>query len=179
MLGRAKRVAMQYSPKNAIPYVSLVDAGTVELVRSAGVKLATSADLVQKFEACWSEAQLQSHLAAGRAIDKLCSRRFSLAAQSVREKKNLTEYDLQQWIRKRFEEEGVSADEGPDVAVNQNARIRTTVPRANPPPRSRKATCCCSMFGASKRRRGASITTSPGSAIWARRCRRNTRRFSE
>ncbi len=121
MLGRAKRVAMQYSPKNAIPYVSLVDAGTVELVRSAGVKLATSADLVQKFEACWSEAQLQSHLAAGRAIDKIVQQAFSLAAQSVREKKNLTEYDLQQWIRKRFEEEGVSADEGPDVAVNQNA----------------------------------------------------------
>ena len=121
MLGRAKRVAMQYSPKNAIPYVSLVDAGTVELVRSTGVKLATSADLVQKFEACWSEAQLQSHLAAGRAIDKIVQQAFSLAAQSVREKKNLTEYDLQQWIRKRFEEEGVSADEGPDVAVNQNA----------------------------------------------------------
>ncbi len=121
MLGRAKRVAMQYSPKNAIPYVSMVDAGTIELVRSAGVKLATSADLVQKFEACWSEAQLQSHLAAGRAIDKIVQEAFSLAAQSVREKKNLTEYDLQQWIRKRFEEEGVTAEEGPDVAVNQNA----------------------------------------------------------
>ena len=121
MLGRAKRVAMQYSPKNAIPYVSMVDAGTVELVRSTGVKLATSADLVQKFEACWSDAQLQSHLAAGRAIDKMVQQAFSLAAQSVREKKNMTEYDLQQWIRKRFEEEGVTAEEGPDVAVNQNA----------------------------------------------------------
>ena len=121
MLGRARRVAMQYSPKNAIPYVSMVDAGTIELVRSTGVKLVTSADLVQKFEACWSEAQLQSHLAAGRAIDKIVQQAFSLAAQSVREKKNLTEYDLQQWIRKRFEEEGVTADEGPDVAVNQNA----------------------------------------------------------
>src|SRR5579863_2394903 len=121
MLGRAKHVAMQYSPKNAIPYVSLVDAGTIELVRSAGVKLATSADLVQKFEACWSEAQLQSHLAAGRAIDKIVQEAFSLAAQSVREKKNLTEYDLQQWIRNRFEEEGITAEEGPDVAVNQNA----------------------------------------------------------
>jgi Xaa-Pro aminopeptidase len=121
MLGRAKRVAMQYSPKNAIPYVSMVDAGTVELVRSTGVKLATSADLVQKFEACWSDAQLQFHLAAGRAIDKIVQQAFSLAAQSVREKKNMTEYDLQQWIRKRFEEEGVTAEEGPDVAVNQNA----------------------------------------------------------
>src|SRR5271167_2070133 len=51
LLGRAKSVAMQYSPKNAIPYVSMVDAGTVELVRAAGVKVVTSADLVQKYEA--------------------------------------------------------------------------------------------------------------------------------
>jgi len=54
ILGRAKNVAMQYSPKNAIPYVAMVDAGTVELVRSAGTKVVSSADLVQKYEACWS-----------------------------------------------------------------------------------------------------------------------------
>jgi Xaa-Pro dipeptidase len=121
MLGRAKKVAMQYSPKNAIPYVSMVDAGTIELVKSTGVKVESSADLVQKFEACWSKAQLESHLAAGRAIDKIVQQAFALAGQSVREKKPMTEYDLQQWIRKRFEEEGIAADDGPDVAVNQNA----------------------------------------------------------
>jgi Xaa-Pro aminopeptidase len=121
MLGQAKTVAMQYSAKNAIPYVSMVDAGTIELVRSTGVKVVTSADLVQKFEACWSKAQLESHLAAGRIIDKIVQQAFALAAQSVREKKNLTEYDLQQWIRKRFDEEGLTTEEGPDVAVNQNA----------------------------------------------------------
>jgi len=121
MLGRAKKVAMQYSPKNAIPYVSMVDAGTIELVKSTGVKVESSADLVQKFEACWSKAQLESHMAAGRAIDKIVQQAFALAAQSVREKKLMSEYDLQQWIRKRFEEEGITAEEGPDVAVNQNA----------------------------------------------------------
>jgi len=121
LLGRAKNVAMQYSPKNAIPYVSMVDAGTIELVRSTGVKIATSADLVQKYEACWSKAQLESHLAAGRAIDKIVQQAFAFGAQSVREKKTLTEYDLQQWIRKRFDEEGLTTEEGPDVAVNQNA----------------------------------------------------------
>src|SRR5499427_5269396 len=108
LLGRGKTVAMQYSPKNAIPYVSMVDAGTIELVRSAGAKIATSADLVQKFEACWSAAQLESHLATGRAIDKIVQQAFAVAAQSVREKTSLTEYDLQQWIRKRFEEEGIT-----------------------------------------------------------------------
>jgi len=121
MLGRAKKVAMQYSPKNAIPYVSMVDAGTIELVKSTGVKVESSADLVQKFEACWSKAQLESHLTAGRAIDKIVQQAFALAAQSVRERKSMTEYDLQQWIRKRFEEEGIATEEGPDVAVNQNA----------------------------------------------------------
>src|SRR5215813_8109101 len=64
LIGRARTVAMQYSPKNTIPYVAMVDAGTVELVKSCGVKVATSADLVQKFEACWSAAQLESHMAA-------------------------------------------------------------------------------------------------------------------
>ncbi len=121
LLGRAKTVAMQYSPKNSIPYVSLVDAGTIELVRSTGAKVVTSADLVQKYEACWTPAQLESHLAAGRAIDKIVQQAFALAAQSVREKKNLSEYDLQQWMRKRFDEEGLTTEEGPDVAVNKNA----------------------------------------------------------
>jgi Xaa-Pro dipeptidase len=121
LLGRAKTVAMQYSPKNSIPYVSMVDAGTIELVRSTGVKVVTSADLVQKYEACWTPAQLESHLAAGRAVDKIVQQAFALAAQSVRDKKHLSEYDLQQWIRQRFEEEGLTTEEGPDVAVNQNA----------------------------------------------------------
>jgi len=120
-LGRARTVAMQYSPKNAIPYVAMVDAGTVELVRSCGAKVVSSADLVQKYEACWSKEQLESHLAAGRAIDRIVSDAFQYAAKCVRERKALTEYDLQQWILQRFEEAGITTDEGPDIAVNANA----------------------------------------------------------
>jgi Xaa-Pro dipeptidase len=120
-LGRAKNVAMQYSPKNAIPYVAMVDAGTVELVRSLGPKVVTSADLVQKYEACWSKAQLESHLAAGRAIDGIVREAFEHAAKCVREKKPLTEYDLQQFILQKFAEAGIMTEEGPDVAVNANA----------------------------------------------------------
>lgn len=121
ILGGAKKVAMQYSPKNAIPYIAMVDAGTVELVRSLGAKVLTSADLVQKYEACWSKEQLESHLAAGRAIDRIVHDAFEYAAASVKEKKPLTEYDLQQWILQRFEENGIMTEEGPDVAVNSNA----------------------------------------------------------
>ncbi|MGB7848780.1 MAG: M24 family metallopeptidase [Candidatus Acidiferrum sp.] len=120
-LGRAKKVAMQYSPKNAIPYVAMVDAGTVELVRSLGAKVVTSADLVQKYEACWSKEQLESHLAAGREIDRIVREAFDYTAKCVKEKKPLTEYDLQQFILQRFEAAGIVTEEGPDIAVNKNA----------------------------------------------------------
>jgi Xaa-Pro aminopeptidase len=121
MLVRAKRVAMQYSPKNEIPYVAMVDAGTVELVRSAGPKVVSSADLVQKYDACWSAEQLESHLSAGVIIDRIVSGAFQHAANCVREKKPLTEYDLKKWILKEFEAAGIWAEEGPDIAVNAHA----------------------------------------------------------
>jgi Xaa-Pro dipeptidase len=121
ILGRARTVAMQYSPKNSIPYVSMVDAGTVEMVRAAGPKVVSSADLVQKYEACWTPAQIQSHEAAGQAIDRIVAGAFTHAAKCVREKSPLTEYDLQQWIRKEFDAAGLHSEEGPDVAVNANA----------------------------------------------------------
>jgi Xaa-Pro dipeptidase len=121
LLGRARNVAMQYSPKNAIPYVAMVDAGTVELVRSCGVKVVSSADLVQKYEACWSQAQMESHLAAGAVIDRVVREAFQLAAKNVREKKTFTEYDLKQWILKEFEAAGIVVDQGPDIAVGPHA----------------------------------------------------------
>ena len=121
ILGHAKTVAMQYSPKAAIPYVAMVDAGTVELVRGAGVKIVSSADLVQKHEACWTPEQLKSHLAAGEKIDGIVQGAFQQAATHVREKKNFTEYDLQQWILSEFASAGIQREEGPDVAVNANA----------------------------------------------------------
>ena len=120
-LGKSKKVAMQYSPKNAIPYVAMVDAGTIELVRSLGTKVVTSADLVQKYEACWSKEQLDSHQVAGRAIDRIVREAFDHAAKCVREKSPLNEYDLQQFILKKFNEAGIMTEEGPDVAVNANA----------------------------------------------------------
>jgi Xaa-Pro dipeptidase len=121
ILGRARNVAMQYSPKAAIPYVAMVDAGTVELVRSAGVKVVSSADLVQKYEACWSAEQLQSHLDAGVAIDRIVLQAFQMAAKNVSEKNAFTEYDLQQWILREFDSAGIVREEGPDVAVGAHA----------------------------------------------------------
>ncbi len=133
ILGRAKNIAMQYSPKNAIPYVAMVDAGTVELVKSCGAKVVTSADLVQKYEACWTPEQLQSHLDAGKAIDRIVSEAFALAAKAVRENKPLTEVALQKWILQEFEKSGLATDESPDVAVNAHASDPHYAPSDNRP----------------------------------------------
>src|SRR5271170_1963268 len=121
MLGRAKTVAMQYSPKNEIPYVAMVDAGTIELVRGAGAKVVSSADLVQKYEACWTAEQLASHRAAGAAIDRIVSGAFKLAGDRVREKKAVSEFDLKEYILREFAAAGIVTQEGPDVAVGANA----------------------------------------------------------
>ena len=122
---------MQYSAKNAIPYVSMVDAGTLELVRSTGVKVVTSADLVQKYEACWTKAQLESHLAAGRAIDAIVQGAFAYAGKSVREKSPITEYDLQQQMIRWFEEEGLVSDSAPVVAVEAHSADPHYLPSAD------------------------------------------------
>jgi Xaa-Pro dipeptidase len=121
ILGRAKNVAMQYSPENAIPYISMVDAGTIEMVRGVGAKVVSSADLVQKYEACWTPEQLRSHEEAGRAIDIIMRGAFQHAAKCVRERTTLTEFELKQWIQGGFEAAGLHTEEGPDVAVGAHA----------------------------------------------------------
>jgi len=92
LLGHAKKIAMQYSPKNEIPYVAMVDAGTIELVRSTGAKVVSSADLVQKYEAVWSPEQLESHLYAAKHVDRIVAEAFQLAVRGVREGRPLTEH---------------------------------------------------------------------------------------
>jgi Xaa-Pro dipeptidase len=121
ILRGVKRVAMQYSPKNEIPYVAMVDAGTIELVRGSGPRVVSSADLVQKYEACWSSAQLESHLTAGAAVDRVVREAFRHAAKCVREKVSLAEYDRKQWILKEFDAAGLVTEEGPDIAVGAHA----------------------------------------------------------
>lgn len=121
LIGRAKKVAMQYSPKNSIPYISLVDAGTVELIRAQGCKVVTSADLVQEFEAAWSRKQLASHRAAGKVIDAITQAAFSEAARRVSAGDSFTEYDLQQWIVGQFNANEVESDSAPIVAVGPHS----------------------------------------------------------
>lgn len=131
MLRSARRIAMQYSPLNAIPYVSLVDAGTVELVRSLGKEVVSSADLVQLFEACWSPEQFEMHRAAGRLVDTIMQEAFERIGEHLRAEKSLDEYSLQQWILEQFDARGLVTEELPIVAVNENSGDPHYEPRAD------------------------------------------------
>jgi Xaa-Pro aminopeptidase len=121
LVGRAGKVAMQYSPKNLIPYVSLVDGGTIELIRAQGCQVVSSADLVQQFEAAWTPGQLQSHRIAGRAIDRITQEAFSEAARRVRAREAFSEYQLQQWMLEQLRASGVTSDSPPIVAVGPHS----------------------------------------------------------
>lgn len=121
MLAGCRRIAMQYSPNCAIPYVSMVDAGTIELIRSAGVDIESSADLIQLFEARWTEDQFQMHVEAGKRVDTARGDAFRFIADHLRRRDVVSEFDVQQFIRKRFSELGLTTDHGPIVAVNANA----------------------------------------------------------
>jgi len=119
LLSGSKTIAMQYSPENNIPYIGLVDAGTVELVRKLKKKVVSSANLVQKFEASWSDAQLESHLEAGKIVDRVRENAFARAAAFVRDGKPISEFELQQWIAEQFRANGLKPEET-IVAVQPN-----------------------------------------------------------
>src|SRR5947208_602457 len=118
--GAKKRVAMQYSPNNDIPYISRVDAGTVELIRSFGVEVVTSAELVQQFEAVVTPEQHQSHVEGSDKLHRVLMEAFAEIGKNIREEKPVTEYDIQQFIARRLDEEGMTREDG-IVAVNANA----------------------------------------------------------
>lgn len=128
-LSKKLRVAMQYSPNNDIPYVSRVDAGTVELVRSFGAEPVTSADLVQTFEAVWTPEQKETHDLAANNIHRIILEAFAEIGRRIRENEPTTEYFIQQFIMRRFEEEGMTSDDDPPiVAVNSNSAMPHYVP---------------------------------------------------
>src|SRR2546421_70819 len=115
-----KRVAMQYSPRNDIPYISRVDAGTIELVRSFGVEVVTSAELVQQFEAVLTPAQKQSHVEASDKLHRILMEAFAEIGRNIRAETPITEYDIQQFISRRLDEEGMTKEDG-IVAVNAHS----------------------------------------------------------
>ena len=120
MLAGTTRLAMQYSPRNAIMYVSLVDAGTIEVLRGMGKEIVSSADLVSHFEAVLSADQIASHYAAQRALDAILAEGFREIGSRVRSN-GTTEFAMVEWLQEAMRRENLIWDNGPNVSVNRNS----------------------------------------------------------
>ena len=120
-LVKGKRLAMEYSPGDAVPYLDRVPAGVIEMVRNAGATVVSSADLVSKFYAVWSDEQRASHERAARAVATIGQEAIRLAGSRADSASPLTEYALQTWIKERFAAGGLETDHGPIVAIGPNA----------------------------------------------------------
>ena len=115
----SSRVAMQYSPRCAVPYVAMVDAGTVELIRELGPEVVSSAELVQEFEACLNETQFASHKEAGVLVDQVRAGAFHFIAERLNH--GVDELAVKNWVREQFRAKGLLTDSGPIVGVNAHA----------------------------------------------------------
>jgi Xaa-Pro aminopeptidase len=121
LLKGLKRIAMEYSAGNNIPYLSRVDAGTIEAVRELGVDVGSSGDLVQRFEAVWSDAVYQTHVAASERLYRIKDRAFGFVRERLGTGAAMNEYELQQAMVRWFGEEGLTSGEAPNVSAQENA----------------------------------------------------------
>jgi len=121
LLAGARRVAMEYSPRNANPYVSRVDAGTIELVRACGAEVVSSGDLVQQFEATWDDDQIAMHLAAAEQTSAAYAQAWALIAAAVRERGGIRETEVQAAIMQHFADHGLTTYHPPIVAANAHS----------------------------------------------------------
>ncbi|MBU6294177.1 MAG: M24 family metallopeptidase [Planctomycetes bacterium] len=121
LLSGCRRVAMEYSPRNAIPYISRVDAGTVEVVRSAGVEVVSSGDLVQWFESRWDDEQWALHLEAAKVTDSAYGKAFGHMARIVGAGGEVRETEVQKVILDHFAAHGVVTDHPPIVGVGPHS----------------------------------------------------------
>src|SRR5579885_3139268 len=120
LLGDSHDIAMQYSPNNLVFTVSLVDAGTIDLVRSLGKNVVSAADLIAQFEATWTEEQIGTHFEARDSVDRITAAAFQEIGRRVRDG-GTDEYAMQQWILEAFRRENLVTDDPPVVAVNANS----------------------------------------------------------
>ena len=130
LLSGLPAVAMQFSPNSMIFTVSTADAGTIDLIRSFGVNVISSANVVARFEATWTEEQIHLHLAAGKSIDSIMAAVFSEIGKRVRSG-GTNEFEIQQWLMEAFRREVLIADAPPIVAVNWNSSDPHYAPTAN------------------------------------------------
>ncbi|MEQ1908095.1 MAG: M24 family metallopeptidase [Vicinamibacterales bacterium] len=131
LLSGMHTVAMEYSPRCAIPYMSRVDAGTIELVRQCGAEVVSSGDLVQRFSAVWDADEIATHLSASAALYRVKDRAFEAVAQRLADDVATTEYDIQQLMSGWFRDEGLVSDSEPMVSAQENAGNPHYMPTAS------------------------------------------------
>jgi len=132
-LVRGKRVAMEYSPGDAIPYLDRIPAGVLEMVRAAGATVVSSGELVSAVYATWTPAHRASHERAAEAIRRIAHEAFAIAGERARTASPAAEHELQQYILDAFARAGLSTDHGPDVAASENAANPHYEPSASAP----------------------------------------------
>ncbi len=115
------KLAMEYSPNGRLPYIGLVDAGTIELVRSIGCEILSSENLVAKFQAILDDSQIESHKKAAVMINKIKDDAFALIKDSIENSKSITEFDVVSFILEQFEKNKMETDHSPICGVNGNA----------------------------------------------------------
>lgn len=131
MVDGGARLAMEYSPGGAIPYVSRVDAGTVDAIRQLGATVVSSGDLVQRFEAVWDDQAAATHRTASDALYRIKDRAFELIAERMGADAAISEFEVQQAMCAWFEEEGLVSDSAPVVAAQENSGNPHYLPTAD------------------------------------------------
>jgi Xaa-Pro dipeptidase len=131
LLDGMARIAMEYSPGCAIPYISRIDAGTLELVRQSGVDVVSSGDLIQRFSAVWNADRIGSHRRASDKLYRVKDRAFEAAARRLRDGISTTEYDIQQLMAGWFRDEGLVTDSDPNVSAAENSGNPHYLPTAD------------------------------------------------
>jgi Xaa-Pro aminopeptidase len=120
MLSGKTRLAMQYSPNNAIPYVSMVDAGTVEMLRGMGKEILSAADLVSEFEAVLTEKRIRTHFAAQEKVDRILEAGWKQMGAQVRGA-GTSEHAMVEWLSEAMRREGMVWEHGPNVSCGPNS----------------------------------------------------------
>jgi Xaa-Pro dipeptidase len=121
MLKKADKVAMEYSPRNALPYVSIVDAGIIELIRRARVSVVSSANLIQRFEAVWSSVQYRQNMTTARYCLEIMHKAFAYIGKELMTNRIITEFDVQEFILDQFKKRSLVTDYPPNCSINENS----------------------------------------------------------
>lgn len=131
------KIAMEYSPFNALPSVSKVDAGTIELIRKMGIEVVSSANILQRYTSVWSPHQLKTHHFAARALESVVDRTWALIERSLQLQTSIDEYQVQQFMLQAMQEEGCETSSWPICAVNAHSAD----PHYSPQPRQAEPIC--------------------------------------